>query len=232
MITRVYVELGAKRTFVCAVDWPGWARSATRRAAMGDPDAEAAALEAFAAYLPRYAPVAAAAGATGADAPSADRLDVVQRLPGDMSTDFGAPGAIPSVDREPLQDGEAARLGRLLAACWSHLDGVAATAPAELRKGPRGGGRDRDKIVAHVVESEWSYARQIGLRLPQADPTDRAAVDSDRAAMLAVLGEPSDGSPLAGGTWPPRYAVRRIAWHALDHAWEIEDRSTPAPEPG
>jgi len=26
-------------------------------------------------------------------------------------------------------------------------------------------------------------------------------------------------------SWPPRYAARRIAWHALDHAWEIEDRS-------
>jgi hypothetical protein len=22
----------------------------------------------------------------------------------------------------------------------------------------------------------------------------------------------------------PRFAVRRVAWHALDHAWEIEDR--------
>jgi hypothetical protein len=24
--------------------------------------------------------------------------------------------------------------------------------------------------------------------------------------------------------WPPRYVVRRAAWHVLDHAWEIEDR--------
>jgi hypothetical protein len=43
-----------------------------------------------------------------------------------------------------------------------------------------------------------------------------------------VLRQPSDGAPIAGKKWPPRYAARRIAWHALDHAWEIEDRSDPA----
>jgi hypothetical protein len=31
--------------------------------------------------------------------------------------------------------------------------------------------------------------------------------------------------PVAQAKWPPAYAARRIAWHALDHAWEIEDRS-------
>ena len=45
--------------------------------------------------------------------------------------------------------------------------------------------------------------------------------------MLEVLGRPSDGSPLADRRWTARYAARRIAWHALDHAWEIEDRSEP-----
>jgi hypothetical protein len=45
--------------------------------------------------------------------------------------------------------------------------------------------------------------------------------------MLEVLGRPSDGSPLADRKWTARYAARRIAWHALDHAWEIEDRSEP-----
>jgi hypothetical protein len=49
-----------------------------------------------------------------------------------------------------------------------------------------------------------------------------------RAAMAAVLREPSDGSPFAGRKWTARYAAHRIAWHALDHAWEIEDRTEPA----
>ena len=49
-----------------------------------------------------------------------------------------------------------------------------------------------------------------------------------RSAVLDVLGGPSDGSPLNDRKWPPRYAAARIAWHALDHAWEIEDRTEPA----
>ena len=46
-------------------------------------------------------------------------------------------------------------------------------------------------------------------------------------SILGVLGRRSDGSPLAGRKWPARYAARRIAWHALDHAREMEDRSEP-----
>jgi len=101
---------------------------------------------------------------------------------------------------------------------------VAAAAPAELRKGPRGGGRDRDKVVAHVEEAEHAYARNMGLRLPASTATTEV-----RSSILEVLALASDGSPLPGGTWPQRYAARRVAWHALDHAWEIEDRSPPAP---
>jgi hypothetical protein len=123
---------------------------------------------------------------------------------------------------------EAARLARFVEAAWAVFGRVAAGAPAELRKGPRGGGRDRDKMVGHVVEADWYYAREIGLRDKQPDPADRDAVDAMRAAMLEVLRLPSDGSPLAGRKWTTRYAARRIAWHALDHAWEMEDRSDPA----
>jgi hypothetical protein len=42
-----------------------------------------------------------------------------------------------------------------------------------------------------------------------------------------VLASPNGGTPPVPKGWPPRYAARRIAWHALDHAWEIEDRSEP-----
>jgi hypothetical protein len=217
MTTRVYLELGRKRTFACAVDWPGWARSAPRRAAMGDPDAETAALDALAAYLPRYAAVLAAAGIRGAG-PSLDDLDVVQRLPGDATTDFGAPSTIPDVDREPLGDGEGGRLAARLDACWQTLDAVAAGAPAELRKGPRGGGRDRDAVVGHVTEAERNYLRTIGLRFGPGTPPGQW-----RTALLDGL---RGGTPALGGSWPVRYVVRRAAWHVLDHAWEIEDRST------
>ena len=102
---------------------------------------------------------------------------------------------------------------------------MAASAPQELRKGPRGGGRDTSKVVAHVNDADGGYANQMGIKGPA---NDREAVLARRAAMLEVLREPSDGSPIAGRRWTPRYAARRIAWHALDHAWEIEDRTDQA----
>ena len=83
-------------------------------------------------------------------------------------------------------------------------------------------------MIGHVVESDWYYGREMGLRDPQPAPDDRAAIDGLRASMLEILRRPSDGSPLADRKWPPRYAARRIAWHALDHAWEMEDRTDPA----
>ena len=67
----------------------------------------------------------------------------------------------------------------------------------------------------------------MGLKLDAPSADDRAAVAAMRRAMLDVLAAPTDGSVLAGRKWTSRYAARRVAWHALDHAWEIEDRSTP-----
>ena len=37
-------------------------------------------------------------------------------------------------------------------------------------------------------------------------------------------GEEPDEPNKVRSRWGPRYFVRRSAWHALDHAWEIEDR--------
>jgi hypothetical protein len=107
---------------------------------------------------------------------------------------------------------------------------MAAAAPAELRKGPRGGGRDRDKMFAHVLDAEFeAYARKIGLRIHTPAIDDRAGIDAGRQAILDVLRRPFDGNPPEAKNWLPRYTARRIAWHALDHAWEMEDRSATAP---
>jgi hypothetical protein len=215
--TRVYLEVGTTRTFACAVDWVGWARSARapRSAGGGSPEA---ALEAFAGYLPRYAPVAAATGLVLPPG-AADDLLVVEQLAGDMTTDFGAPSLVPAVDGEPLAAGEGDRLAALLAAAWQYLDDVAARSPATLTKGPRGGGRDRDAVVRHVVDAEASYVRKLGLSAGARSP-----VEVWRPAVLALLREDPTAAT-APTTWPLRYAARRIAWHVLDHAWEIEDRS-------
>jgi hypothetical protein len=208
-------ETGAKKTFVWVVDWPGWCR--------GGKDATLA-IDALVAAGPRYANVAREAGLDLPDV-SAHDLVTVESVAGGAGTDFGVPSAITESDRRPATAADASRLARLVGAAWTVFDRVVAGAPAELRKGPRGGGRDRDKVAAHVIDADHAYAREIGVRLPAPSLADRAAVETERAAMLAILGEPSDGTPLADRRWTTRYAVRRIAWHALDHAWEIEDRT-------
>jgi hypothetical protein len=213
--TAVYLELGSKRVFACAADWPGWCRPGK---------GEDGALEALAAAAPRYAVVAAEAGVPFPSGASGD-FEVVERIPGSATTDFGAPGGVAAREAEALTREEAARQAALVSACWAVFDRVVAGAPAELRKGPRGGGRDRDRIVEHVLGAEVAYARKLGLRLREPAPGDGAAVGSHREEILRALTTETDAAVEKG--WPPRYAARRIAWHALDHAWEIEDRSVP-----
>jgi hypothetical protein len=196
--TRVYIESGGKRTFASAADWPGWSRSGKD---------EALALEALAAYAPRYAKVAKLARV---DFPEdATSFTVVERLKGNATTDFGAPGVPAKSESKSLTAPEARRMVALVAACWKYLDQVRAKAPEQLRKGPRGGGRDREKMYAHVLDAEVGYGPAIGVRVKK----------SDRAALREAFLNPNKDT-----TWPVAYAMRRIAWHALDHAWEMEDR--------
>jgi hypothetical protein len=114
-----------------------------------------------------------------------------------------------------------------MAAAWAILDRVAKGSPAELRKGPRGGGRDRDKMLRHVLEAEAAYARVLGIKHPPPDLGDRKAIKALRDELAETLRRASDGSPLGPKGWPPRYAIRRITWHVLDHAWEMQDRADP-----
>jgi len=213
--TPIYLELGQKRVFACSFDWPGWGRSGRT---------EELAIEALASYAPRYAVVAEQAGIRW-PATVADAFDVVERLPGNMTTDFGAPGQVPEADSQRLAAAETKRLTALVEASWAVFDQVVAKSPAQLRKGPRGGGRDRDKMVAHVLAAEAAYARKVGVRHPEPDITDADAIAALRADLLGALRAPSDGTPPEAKGWPVRYAARRVAWHVLDHAWEMQDRS-------
>jgi hypothetical protein len=210
---RVLLEVTPKKIYASALDWPGLSRWGKD---------ETAALEALAEAMPRYAAVAKLAGL---DFDTEASLDVVERIPGDASTAFGVPNMVAEADRAPVDGAEAQRLAALVDAAQRIFDATAAAAPEELRKGPRGGGRNTSKVIEHVHGGEQAYATVMGRKHR---PVDAASVAAMRADMLAVLREPSDGSPLAGKRWPPRYAARRIAWHALDHAWEIEDRTEPA----
>jgi hypothetical protein len=215
----VAIEAAPKKAFATAVDWPGWSRSGKT---------PGLALEALAAYATRYAEVAAEAGEQLPSVRSGDdAFEVVEEATGGGGTEFGVPSRVTDADRRRTTAADGDRLRRLVAAAWTTFDNVAATAPSELRKGPRGGGRDRDKMIGHVVEADGAYAREIGLRLKAPVPEDRAAIEAMRAAVLKAIGAPSDGSPVADRKWTARYAASRIAWHALDHAWEMEDRSEP-----
>lgn len=209
------VEVGTRRVFACALDWPGWCRAGK---------SEDLALEALAAYAGRYAAVPRVAGVPFRE-PAAGELRVVQRVKGNATTDFGAPGIAAAAESEPMTRAETERLCALVSAIWTVFDGVVKAAPPGLRKGPRGGGRDRDKIVDHVLGAEPAYASKLGLKLQQPASGDRAAVARNREALLAAFRAGANGRPLREGGWTARYAARRIAWHALDHAWEIEDRS-------
>jgi hypothetical protein len=210
---RVVVETGAKKAFASAVDWPGWSRGAKT---------EQLALEALGAYAERYARVAKLAGTTF---PKRIEFEVAERQRGDASTDYGVPGAVAKLESQPMTKSEVDRMCALVEACWQEFDRTVKGAPQELRKGPRGGGRDRDKIVAHVVGAEASaYAPKLDLKLAEPAINDRKGIEANRKALLAAFRAGADGKLRRERGWPARYAARRIAWHVTDHMWEIEDR--------
>ena len=220
---EVYLEVGSKRVFAGALAWPGWCRSGRD---------EDAALEALLEYGPRYAAVVRGEKPAFRAPRSRAALSVVERLDGDATTDFGAPAVAPAADARPIDTRELARLRGSLDACWRALDGAAASARGvKLRTGPRGGGRNLAAILEHVTGAEEAYLRRLGVK--PAALTGRARLAGVREAIGAALqravvdGQPEAG-PRGGKIWLPRYFVRRTAWHALDHAWEIEDRSGPA----
>lgn len=155
-----------------------------------------------------------------------DSLIVVEEIEGDATTEFGAPSKAASVEVRPATAREANRVATLLEAAWTVLDEVVASAPADLRKGPRGGGRDRDPMYEHVLGAEQAYAGKVGVRVRPSSRDDTAAIAGMREALLAVIRMDRTGKPAREGGWAPRYCARRVAWHALDHAWEIQDRSS------
>jgi hypothetical protein len=212
----VVLEVTSKRSFASAIEWPGWTRSGRT------PEA---ALQTLAAYADRYQAVATTAGLTLPRLNGVESFAVLEEIDGDATTSFGAPSKSATVERESVSARDANRIATLLDAAWAVLDQVVATSPAELRKGPRGGGRDRDAMFEHVLGAEQAYAAKLGVRAQQPSRADRAAIRAMRDALLSVVGGDRTGQPARAGGWTPRYGARRLAWHALDHAWEMQDRS-------
>ncbi|MEJ7901780.1 MAG: hypothetical protein WKF63_08015 [Thermomicrobiales bacterium] len=212
---RIVLETGNQKVFASAIDWPGWSQAGKRTSD--------AAIDELLAYRERYNEILRPAGIAAILDPGG-HVDVVDTLEGAGVTDFGVPDAIHVMDRKTMDDDECARQLAVLRAVWRYFDNVAVEVSPELRKGPRGGGRDRDKIIDHVIQADRGYARQIGVRTPPFDSFDTEAVRAHREAVYAAIPNLRDGEPGRPNGWPVRYAIRRMAWHILDHAWEMQDK--------
>ena len=213
---RVTLEIGSKGKKVVAVapDWPGLERGAKT----GED-----AIERLRSYILRYSQVAKLAE-MDAEFDTIKNLKVVEQYPGTGSTDFwGISFAFSSIDRQDLSSGELERELTLMQACWTFFDDVRVRVSAQMQKGPRGGGRDRDHIVGHTLRVEQEWAEKVGVPTPQGamliDECLQAHRDAYRNAIRAFHAQ----GKLAR-TWPLRYLIRHTAYHTLDHAWEMEDK--------
>src|SRR5829696_1120672 len=130
---NVYLEIGKKRTFAGALEWPGWCRMGRE---------EGSALQALLEAGPRYARILRPARLGFHAARDVSDFVVVERLNGNTTTDFGAPDRAPTSDADPIHDSELRRLQAILKACWRGFDAALESAQGKtLRTGPRGGGR-------------------------------------------------------------------------------------------
>ena len=123
-----------------------------------------------------------------------------------------------------LDDAVLDRRLTLLQACWAFFDDVAARVSPELRKGPRGGGPNREQIVRHTVRTESEdFAKRVGLRVPEEgalEPAARRAYREDYLAAIRAYNAGEITRPMRSWTLP--FLVRHTAFHVLDHAWEME----------
>jgi len=214
---RVMLEMGPKGKKVVAVapDWPGLARGAKT---------EEAATERLLAYLPRYAAVAKLAGMDAEFSANAT-VAVVDHYPGNGSTDFwGISFAFSDIDRQDVSSEELDRELTLMRACWAFFDDVRSRVSPEMRKGPRGGGRDRDHIVRHTVASEQDWAKKLGVLTPEGAMLTDEGLNAHRDAYCNAIRTFHAEGKMAR-TWPLRYLIRHTAFHTMYHAWEMEDKA-------
>lgn len=226
---RVMLEIGlrGKKVVAVAPDWPGLERGATT---------EEAALKRLLSYVPRYAPVAELAGmesefatdTTSSGVESTVDVDVVERYPGTGSTDFwGISFGFSGIDQQAVSEEELERELRLMRSCWAFFDDVRSRVSAEMQKGPRGGGRDRDRIVRHVILTERDWAKMVGVITPEETVLDGEELNAYRDAYCnAIRAFHSEGK--TARKWPVPYLIRHTTFHTLDHAWEMEDKDLTA----
>jgi hypothetical protein len=223
MPVRTVIERGpkGKRSVAFGIDWPGWSRGAK--------SAELA-LETLESYRERYRPVADLAG-MARQFKAAGPLEIVEDKVGTGSTDFWGISFSPSATEQgPMGEAEFERAITLLRACWAFFDGVAARVSPEMRKGPRGGGRDRDRIISHTVRVESEdFAKRVGLRIPEGAALTEDGLRQYREAYLAAMRAYNAGEvDRRMRSWTLPFLIRHSGFHTLDHAWEMEDKDLSA----
>lgn len=212
---RVMVEQGKKKAVASAFDWPGWDRGGK---------SEDDALAVLATYRPRYARVATLARLAD-EFVATGEMEVVERVEGTGMTDFyGLSARSAGPEQEPMSEAECERKIALLRACWAYFDDVASRVSPELRKGPRGGGRDRDRIVSHTNGAEIAeFAKKVGVMTALDARRNPDELRAHREAFCAAIRD-YNGRGASARTWTVQFVIRRCAYHMLDHAWEMEDR--------
>ncbi|HKX76163.1 MAG TPA: hypothetical protein VJR05_12335 [Acidimicrobiia bacterium] len=218
MPVRTVLERGPKEKKVVAfaLDWPGWSRGAKTTEQ---------ALETFESYRQRYRPIAVEAG-LGDEFDAAGPVEIVEDRIGSGMTDFwGISYSTSSFEQEPMDEVELERKIRLLQACWTFFDGVASRVSAEMRKGPRGGGRDRDRIIRHTIRNESEdFAKQVGLRIPEEAALTPEGLRTHRETYVEAMRAYNAGEGKRMRSWTLPFLIRHSAYHTLDHAWEMEDK--------
>jgi hypothetical protein len=219
MPVRTVVEHGPKdkRSVAFSLDWPGWSRGAKS----GE-----LAVETLESYRRRYRPVAELAGMAAAF-DDAGPLEIVEDRIGTGSTDFWGISFSPSsAEQGQMDEGELERGLTLLQAAWTFFDGVAARVSPEMRKGPRGGGRDRNRIIRHTIRTESEdFAKQVGLRIPEEAALTPEGLRQHRESYLAAMRDYNAGKVQRRmRSWTLPFLIRHSAFHTLDHAWEMEDK--------
>jgi hypothetical protein len=222
MAVRTVIERGprGKRSVAFSVDWPGWSRGA---------NSPEFAVETLESYRARYRPVARLAK-MAREFDAAGPLDIVEDRVGTGSTDFWGISFSPSaIEQGPMGEVELERGITLLRACWAFFDSVGARVSPEMRKGPRGGGRDRDTIIRHTIRNESEYfARRLGLRIPEYAAMTPDGLREHRATYVAAMRAYNAGEIKPMRSWTLPFLIRHSAFHTLDHAWEMEDKDLSA----
>jgi hypothetical protein len=218
MPVRTVIERGpkGKRSVAFSLDWPGWNRGAR------SPEL---ALETLESYRERYRPIAGLAG-MGDDFDAAGPLEIVEDRVGTGSVDFwGISFSASSTEQGPMGEAELDRAITLLQACWTFFDGVAARVSPVMRKGPRGGGRDRDRIIRHTIRTESEdFAKQVGLRIPEEAALTPDGLKQHRETYVEAMRAYNAGEGKRMRSWTLPFLIRHSAFHTLDHAWEMEDK--------